>query len=86
MTFHQLPKEPLWQKRSLLNRPIGQELELTIHGMMARILLRAYWAEHAVVWGDPRYGLAVYPALLSIALARAGNPGEEGVRAGAGSG
>lgn len=28
----------------------------------------AYWAEHAIVWGDPRYGLAVYPVLLAVAL------------------
>lgn len=27
-----------------------------------------YWAEHAILWGDPRYGLAVYPLLLAIAL------------------
>jgi hypothetical protein len=28
-----------------------------------------YWGEHAILWGDPRYGLAVYPVLLAIALA-----------------
>jgi hypothetical protein len=28
----------------------------------------AYWAEHALVWGDPRFGLAVYPVLVAIAL------------------
>ena len=50
------------------------------------LLYWAYWAEHAVVWGDPRYGLAVYPVLLTIALARAGNSGEERLRAGDGSG
>lgn len=27
-----------------------------------------YWVEHAIVWGDPRFGLAVYPVLLSITL------------------
>jgi hypothetical protein len=53
MTTHQLPKEPQSQSRSLLYRPKGQARELTIHGMMVRILSRAYWAEHAVVWGEP---------------------------------
>jgi len=28
----------------------------------------AYWAEHAVVWGDPRFGLAVYPVLVASLL------------------
>jgi 4-amino-4-deoxy-L-arabinose transferase-like glycosyltransferase len=28
----------------------------------------AYWAEHALLWGDPRYGLAVYPLLTGLAL------------------
>jgi hypothetical protein len=27
-----------------------------------------YWAEHALVWGDPRFGLAVYPLLVAMAL------------------
>jgi Dolichyl-phosphate-mannose-protein mannosyltransferase len=27
-----------------------------------------YWAEHALVWGDPRFGLAVYPVLVLMAL------------------
>jgi len=27
-----------------------------------------YWAEHALMWGDSRYGLAVYPVLVGIAL------------------
>jgi 4-amino-4-deoxy-L-arabinose transferase-like glycosyltransferase len=27
-----------------------------------------YWAQHAVLWGDPRFGLAVYPSLVAIAL------------------
>jgi 4-amino-4-deoxy-L-arabinose transferase-like glycosyltransferase len=31
----------------------------------------AYWAEHALVWGDPRFGLAAFPALLAIALSEA---------------
>ncbi len=29
-----------------------------------------YWAEHALVWGDPRFGLAVYPVLIAIALSQ----------------
>jgi len=29
----------------------------------------AYWAQHAILWGDPRFGLAVYPVLLGIAIA-----------------
>lgn len=28
----------------------------------------AYWAEHAVIWGDPRFGLAVYPLLVGLVL------------------
>jgi hypothetical protein len=28
----------------------------------------AYWIEHAIVWGDPRYGLAVYPLLVGMVL------------------
>jgi hypothetical protein len=28
----------------------------------------AYWGEHAIVWGDPRFGLAVYPLLVAMAL------------------
>jgi hypothetical protein len=28
----------------------------------------AYWAEHALVWGDPRFGLAVYPLLVAMVL------------------
>ena len=35
------------------------------------ILYWAYWAQHALVWGDPRFGLAVYPLLLGIAIAGA---------------
>jgi hypothetical protein len=34
----------------------------------------AYWGQHAVVWGDPRFGLAVYPVLVAIALPAALNP------------
>ena len=33
-----------------------------------------YWAEHAVIWGDPRFGLAVYPVLVAVVL---GSPGRE---------
>ncbi|HEY5996407.1 MAG TPA: hypothetical protein VIU29_05260, partial [Candidatus Deferrimicrobiaceae bacterium] len=32
------------------------------------LLYWGYWAEHALVWGDPRYGLAVYPVLMAIGL------------------
>ena len=32
------------------------------------LLYWAYWAEHAVLWGDPRFGIAVYPLLIAIAL------------------
>ncbi len=28
----------------------------------------AYWAEHALVWGDPRFGLAVYPLLVAMII------------------
>ena len=37
----------------------------------------AYWAEHAIVWGDPRFGLAVYPLLVAMALAPPGRGGGE---------
>lgn len=50
------------------------------------LLYWAYWAEHAVAWGDPRYGLAVYPVLLAIALIRAADAGEESLRVDDGSG
>ncbi len=30
------------------------------------LLYWAYWAEHAITWGDPRFGLAVYPLLAAI--------------------
>jgi 4-amino-4-deoxy-L-arabinose transferase-like glycosyltransferase len=28
----------------------------------------AYWIEHAIVWGDPRFGLAVYPLLVGMII------------------
>ena len=31
----------------------------------------AYWAQHALAWGDPRFGLAVYPLLVGIGIAMA---------------
>jgi len=37
------------------------------HGFLI-LLYWAYWAQHAIVWGDPRFGLAVYPLLLAMAL------------------
>ena len=50
------------------------------------LLYWAYWVEHALVWGDPRYGLAVYPALVAMVLPGIGSPGEARLRADAGSG
>jgi hypothetical protein len=38
----------------------------------------AYWAEHALTWGDPRFGLAVYPILLAMALPLGFTKGEGG--------
>jgi len=35
------------------------------------LLYWAYWGQHALAWGDPRYGIAVYPVLVGIALLRA---------------
>ena len=35
------------------------------------ILYWVYWIQHAVVWGDPRFGVAVYPVLVGIAIAGA---------------
>ncbi|HZD54763.1 MAG TPA: hypothetical protein VE080_00785 [Candidatus Aquicultoraceae bacterium] len=32
----------------------------------------AYWIEHAVLWGDPRFGLAVYPVLVAMVIPPAG--------------
>ena len=33
------------------------------------LLYWTYWLEHAITWGDPRFGLAVYPVLAGIAIA-----------------
>lgn len=30
------------------------------------LLYWTYWIEHALVWGDPRFGLAVYPVLVAM--------------------
>ncbi len=30
------------------------------------LLYWTYWIEHALVWGDPRFGLAVYPILVGM--------------------
>jgi 4-amino-4-deoxy-L-arabinose transferase-like glycosyltransferase len=35
---------------------------------MVLLLYWSYWAEHALVWGDPRFGLAVYPLLVATVL------------------
>jgi 4-amino-4-deoxy-L-arabinose transferase-like glycosyltransferase len=40
------------------------------------ILYWAYWAEHTITWGDPRFGLAVYPLLVALALPHAPDKGE----------
>jgi 4-amino-4-deoxy-L-arabinose transferase-like glycosyltransferase len=46
----------------------------------------AYWAQHAILWGDPRYGLAVYAVLVSMALPWTGSPREAHIREDAGHG
>jgi len=33
------------------------------------LLYWVYWTQHALIWGDPRFGLAVYPVLVGIAIA-----------------
>ncbi len=33
-------------------------------------LVWLYWAQYALLWGDPRFNLALYPVLASLALAR----------------
>ena len=38
------------------------------------LLYWTYWLEHAITWGDPRFGLAVYPLLLGIAVSAARTP------------
>ena len=43
------------------------------------LLYWAYWAEHAIAWGDPRFGLAVYPLLVAMALPLAPGEGEGGM-------
>jgi len=45
------------------------------------ILYWAYWAQHSIVWGDPRFGLAVYPVLVGIAIAAARSEGGAAVGA-----
>ena len=30
------------------------------------LLYWTYWIEHALLWGDPRFGLAVYPLLVGM--------------------
>src|SRR5207244_7629026 len=32
------------------------------------LLYWSYWAEHAILIGDPRYGLGVYPILVGLIL------------------
>jgi hypothetical protein len=32
------------------------------------LLLLSYWAQHALLWGDTRYNLALYPVLVAMAL------------------
>ncbi|MFA6149532.1 MAG: glycosyltransferase family 39 protein, partial [bacterium] len=50
------------------------------------LLYWTYWAVHALAWGDPRYGLAVYPVLVSMVLPRSGGCGDARLRSDAGSG
>lgn len=50
------------------------------------LLYGAYWLEHAVTWGDPRYGLAVYPMLVSMVFPRAEWSADPRLKADAGSG
>ena len=42
------------------------------------LLYWTYWAQHALVWGDPRFGLAVYPILVGMALPHGFAKGENG--------
>lgn len=43
------------------------------------LLYWTYWMEHALLWGDSRFGLAVYPVLVAMAapISRCGRPGVE---------
>jgi len=43
---------------------------LTVSVGFLVLLYWVYWMEHALLWGDPRYGLAVYPLLVSMVLPR----------------
>ncbi len=38
------------------------------------LLYWTYWAEHAVLWGDPRFGVGVYPVLIALALPPKAHP------------
>ena len=38
----------------------------------------SYWAEHILVLGEPRFGLAVYPLLVALALPT--RPADDGSR------
>ncbi|OGP33115.1 MAG: hypothetical protein A2X88_09720 [Deltaproteobacteria bacterium GWC2_65_14] len=38
-----------------------------VFGFLA-LLYWSYWIEHAILWGDPRFGLAVYPLLVCMVL------------------
>ena len=51
----------------------GRGLALPAFGFLL-LLYWTYWIEHALLWGDPRFGLAVYPVLVAMAapLARRG--------------
>jgi len=42
------------------------------------LLYWTYWVQHAITWGDPRFGLAVYPILVAMALPLAAGTGEGG--------
>lgn len=43
----------------------GRGLALPAFGFVV-LLYWTYWIEHALVWGDPRFGLAVYPLLVAM--------------------
>ncbi len=32
------------------------------------LLYLAYWAQYSLIYGDPRFGIPVYPLLVGIAL------------------
>ena len=45
----------------------GSGLAMPAFGFLV-LLYWTYWIEHALLWGDPRFGLAVYPVLVAMVL------------------